>query len=118
MSLQVGDKVVCVDDSPYLDSIIEGSLVKGRVYVLKWVGVTTFYEPPRRPFIATSVRLIGVTRWWRYAQPGDAIIDEPFGAIRFRKLDELKAESRERYYRGHPQVTGTLRLINCKLIAK
>jgi len=92
MSFYVGQKVVCVDDNPTDGWILSdfGKIESGAVYVVAWCGDWEFGLDG----VLLSVLLIGIQR-----EQG-----APWGAYRFRALDELKAESRERYYKEHPEL--------------
>lgn len=93
MSFHVGQKVVCVDDSPHPSEemfTLEGSLEKGSTYVIR-----TIVEHPlsaRMGLQVTGVRvfLVGRSEEWFHCSD------------RFRPLEELQQESKERYYAEHP----------------
>lgn len=90
---QIGDKVVCVDDR-FPDSI-EGKFnalpQQDRVYVVR-----ESYTSPKRG--EPSVRLIGIVgtfcAYWG--------CEYGFRAYRFRKLEDLKNDARERQRKEEP----------------
>lgn len=81
---QVGQKVVCVDDffpSPLWSNGDTGGLKAGRVYTIRWIGVS--YHPYKGR--AQCILLEGITRIY-YGT------DWPFKATRFRPAVERKTD--------------------------
>lgn len=85
MNFYVGQKVVCVDDSDQDD--LGDYVFKGAVYVVRG---TEFRDQ-------LGLFLVGLSAG---PYPTDEA-ERSFKASRFRPLEELKAESKERYYREH-----------------
>lgn len=96
MSFQVGDKVVRVAPVKTYQgyTILGAPMVKGGIYVVESIAPSFCYSDGADE----GIYLIGCRAIWRNHT------DTPWGACYFRKLDELKAESRERYYREHPEI--------------
>lgn len=86
MIFRIGQKVVCVNDK---NSNLYGKqeLVAGAIYTVRWVG--EYYHP--RHGIKPSVRVAGIVRD-ATDQGFPEHSDVPFGAHRFRPLDERKTD--------------------------
>jgi hypothetical protein len=87
MSFYVGQKVVCVDDSPRHSP---HSLKIGAIYVIREVGdgpANAIHKPK-----GLWVKLLGV----KVFHLKHGVDDWPLKATRFRPLDELKEEARKR----------------------
>jgi hypothetical protein len=95
MSFKISDKVVCVDDSsqdnPTVVIKATDKVVRGAIYVVRGFDNNQTKE--------AGLLLAGMFggRW----ADGD---ESGWRASRFRKLDELKAESEARYYINHPEL--------------
>ena len=84
--MKPGDKVICVDDTDYTQPDAYSEVpVKGRVYVIRQVRLAYRNQ-------GLSLLLIGITGSF-YTVSGT---EAGFLARRFRLLDELRAESRQR----------------------
>lgn len=97
MNFKANDKVVCISstwcDDPFQEWITPGGLpVKDRVYVVSAV----FPSEPMAGLVLVGLPAI------RKATN----IDEGFVHRGFRKLEELQAESRDRYYASLPETAG------------
>lgn len=82
----IGQKVVCVDDSPRRKKNTVVNVRRGEVYVIRWLGEWRFAEVG----IRAAVRLDGVVRPTAYPHIRDN--DVPFALDRFRPLIEDKTE--------------------------
>lgn len=95
MSFQIGDKVVCVDDSIYectdFPEYWSEWIRKGQTYCVQWVG-PGYDETGTEHYCIDVVGIAGVYH-------GQLLTLESW---RFRKLSDLKAESKERYYEQFP----------------
>jgi hypothetical protein len=87
---EIGDKVVCVDDSPHKALRIQ-RLKAGTLYVIREVHLPTHQEPD------TSVGLVGV-RMPPHPHRGEYT----WLTHRFRKLSDMQAEARERRKERQP----------------
>jgi len=96
--MKAGDKVVCVDSKKtpgyHEHTYPNGYLVKGLVYVISAVEQRIYSD-----YKGLCLFIIGKPAFWKNGSAS------PWPAFRFRKLDEMKEESRERYYRENPQET-------------
>lgn len=85
--MKIGDKVVCVDDSPRKDCNCHVLVRKDSIYVIKGIcPITDSYGK-------AGIYLVGIIN---FHNCGRSALGGAFAAIRFRKLDELKQESKER----------------------
>lgn len=78
----VGQKVVCVDDSPssgHRAFHINMPICRGTIYIIRWVGMC----PEGLP----GVKLEGIKRLYTLPSP-----DSPFRSARFRPLEEKKSD--------------------------
>jgi len=84
--MKTGDKVVCVDAQPCWVCGLPIGLTEGATYVVERTGVHNENG-------LAVVWLVGqrTACGWRHTDPTNS-----FGALRFRKLDELKAENAAR----------------------
>ena len=80
-----GDKVVCVNDGPCRHCGTRPKIILGQVYVVSWIGRSNRNRP--------IVELLGLPNPNCHPTWGGKVWH---GAVRFRKLDELKQEARER----------------------
>lgn len=100
MSFYVGQKVACVNDSNQRNAslLTQGdAVVQGRVYVIRDALDAASIG---NPFISgVAVRLFGVVGGF-YPDGEEAV----FWGTRFRPLDELKAESKARFYKENPEL--------------
>jgi hypothetical protein len=100
MSFQIGDKVVCVDDSRCGSCGCEIGLTKNQVYVCAGYIPHSFGE---------AIILLGWTAKCADQPAHSRWPKNCANAKRFRKLDELKAESGKRL-KALKEVTATLKL--------
>lgn len=84
---QVGQKVVCVDDSP-TTTTGRRELSKGAIYTVRWCG---YFHSPRFGS-TTGVRLFEVARISCPLPQDDP--DLPFNVKRFRPIDERKQSTK------------------------
>jgi hypothetical protein len=105
MSFKISDKVVCVDASnPKHPHILKGNadrLKEGAIYTVREVLFDgDLSGPGGKPFHGEcGVRLTGI--WSGTLLNGH---EAAWTHTRFRKIDELKAESEARYYINHPEL--------------
>lgn len=85
--MKIGDKVVCVDDSPCRKCGVPHGFVKNNVYVIRSVRGTL------DRLGSIGIRCIGVT-CHNHNEEGYV------RSLRFRLLDELKQQSKERQQEG------------------
>lgn len=90
MNFKVGQRVVCVDDSPgpipgYLPSLRpwDGYLKRGAIYTVRWVGMHAPVLSGQRHPQLLCVKLEEIVR---------SIKDPPYRATRFRPVVERKTE--------------------------
>lgn len=84
----IGQKVVCVNDrnSKFRNGFWDGLLKKGNIYTIRWTGEFP-WEPDRK--CGLGVRLIEIHRGLEFINAWD---DYPFGAYRFRPIQERKTD--------------------------
>lgn len=87
--MNVGDKVVCVDDSPCCYCHTPIDLLSGQVYVVS--GIRICYVSKN-----LVLDILGL-------KPTCHGIGQAYNAKRFRKLDELKEETRQRQLKEQGQ---------------
>lgn len=76
---QVGQKVVCVDDTCHGTDVIQTAPIKnGEIYIIRWVGPHSWKNGS-----GVGVRLFGKIRNPNISGP---FYDLPFNSIRFRPL--------------------------------
>lgn len=91
---QIGDKVVCVDDRFYAAHLVHhysGLPVKGVVYVVRGTYGTVDASGP-------GVYVVGI---FADIDP-ETGLERGFRQFRFRKLEDLKNEARERQRKEEP----------------
>jgi hypothetical protein len=95
MSFQIGDKVVCIQNTWKRPDLFSEVPIKGRIYAIRGIGTQPAGPEAGEP----GCYLVGI--YGRF----NVMWQMEYGFLQraFRKLDELKAESREAYYREHPE---------------
>lgn len=91
--IDINDKVVCVNDQfdPWVKRLYRALPVQGMVYVVRDVLLGVRHSPRGRSG-ATRLLLVGLVNDWAGKTP---TTERGFDAERFRKLDQLPAQTAE-----------------------